>query len=308
MNCFREQIIALLLLTSLFISVNGESISKRNASSAFNFIGTEHWSHEHMELCETLGKLNESLYCYTHIHNYQRLNVEVLSEDPILIIFREFASAEMVAGLLTDLNEVQLVPTQVVNRDVEDFQTKNDTGRRANGTFLHHEHSDKFAQMFRRAKAMLPFVNFGSAENWQILSYHPGGHYAPHYDYLTFKSTAQWDSWTKMLKNRFATFLLSLQRAAKGGGTVFPHLDVTVMPSPGDVVFWTNMDAHEDLANKTLHGACVVKEGVKIATTLWIRAKDQDMLLSPLHDGRFDINKLVHPNLAFFGMTPATQL
>uniref|UniRef100_A0A183GT92 Fe2OG dioxygenase domain-containing protein n=1 Tax=Heligmosomoides polygyrus TaxID=6339 RepID=A0A183GT92_HELPZ len=141
-----------------------------------------------------------------------------------------------------------------------------------------------------------------------ILSYHPGGHYAPHYDYLTFKSTAQWDSWTKMLKNRFATFLLSLQRAAKGGGTVFPHLDVTVMPSPGDVIFWTNMDAHEDLANKTLHGACVVEEGVKIATTLWIRAKDQDMLLSPLHDGRFDINKLVHPNLAFFGMTPATQL
>ncbi|VDO76214.1 unnamed protein product [Heligmosomoides polygyrus] len=487
---------------------------------------------------------NEALFCYTNVYNYQRLNVEVLSEDPVLIVFRKFASDEEVAGVLEDVKKEELHAAKVVDQDAEGVAAMEGPGRRTNVTFVAHEKTARIALIFRRAKAMIPFVKFENSEIWQvvaekkvpeswqqnttipiwkkkgspaycasyrpirlfshtvkiferivdgrirdvvqfptnqcgfafgcntvdaihavrvllekhrekqepvyfafvdlekafdrvprdviwyalrenklsgcafctlaqgvvcerqralrrnfpslqslelhkkgtfqilsyhpgghyaphwdylffkseeqkdvlskemgnrfatflfslqsaskgggtvfpevgitvmptpgdavfftnmhpdeslILSYHPGGHYAPHWDYLFFKSEEQKDVLSKEMGNRFATFLFSLQSASKGGGTVFPEVGITVMPTPGDAVFFTNMHPDESLDKNSLHGACVVREGVKIAMVLWIRSKDQDLLRSPLRSGRFDINKLIRPNLYFLGKTP----
>ncbi|KAK6059209.1 oxidoreductase, 2OG-Fe(II) oxygenase family protein, partial [Cooperia oncophora] len=117
------------------------------------------------------------------------------------------------------------------------------SAREANGTWLSHEETSEVAKMFRRVKAMLPSINFESSEKWQILSYYPGGHYAPHFDYITYTSPKQWSYWMKNYGQRMATFLLMLQPATKGGGTLFPKLRATVMPSRGDAIFWANMNA-----------------------------------------------------------------
>lgn len=296
--------VAVLLLRLLLLWTQGTTSTDPDKDSNFTFIGQDRWGWDCLELCEWHGRSNDSLFCYTNVYNYQRLNVEVLSEDPVLIVFRKFASDEEVAGVLEDVKKEELHAAKVVDQDAEGVAAMEGPGRRTNVTFVAHEKTARIALIFRRAKAMIPFVKFENSEIWQILSYHPGGHYAPHWDYLFFKSEEQKDVLSKEMGNRFATFLFSLQSASKGGGTVFPEVGITVMPTPGDAVFFTNMHPDESLDKNSLHGACVVREGVKIAMVLWIRSKDQDLLRSPLRSGRFDINKLIRPNLYFLGKTP----
>ncbi|KJH51465.1 oxidoreductase, 2OG-Fe(II) oxygenase family protein [Dictyocaulus viviparus] len=257
-----------------------------------------------------------------------RLNTEILNLDPFLIVFRGFSSRKYIDEFLADINENNLVGQTVLKTD-EDVDKMNTlyTSRQANGTWFAHQAKPGVAKNFRRIKHMIPFINFDSSEYWQkifqysvkmhipsnpsslrILSYKPGGHYAPHYDYINYSSTDQWDLWMKILGNRFATLLLILKTADKGGGTLFPVLNITIMPSPGDVILWTNVDSSKNMEERSLHGACPIWEGEKIAATLWIRFKNQDMLESLLDDHKFDLEKLIHPRPNFLGMTPIYSL
>ncbi|PIO75265.1 oxidoreductase, 2OG-Fe(II) oxygenase family protein [Teladorsagia circumcincta] len=171
--------------------------------------------------------------------------------------------------------------------------------RRVRDAAIEHEETIAVAKMFSRVKAMLPSVNFGISEPWEVLSYKPEGHYALHYDYLNYSSPEEWDSWRRDYGDRFATFLLMLQPATKGG------VGATVMPSSGDALFWTNMKASQEIDLDSLHGGCAVWEGEKIAAVLWIRANGQDLLRSTDQNGRMDIRKLIRPRVEYFGMTTA---
>ncbi|KAK6026491.1 hypothetical protein OSTOST_07553 [Ostertagia ostertagi] len=257
----------------------------------------EEWQQHDLDLCEVPGRLNESLFCYTHVFNYQRLDVEVLSEDPILIIYRNFAPQNFVADFISDARRRIFTTQEVVDRTqnkpdayterksrivsgawiehedtisiarmfrflktmlpfvnvdnsemwqevVDRTQNKQDAytkrpSRIVSGAWIEHEDTISIARMFRFLKTMLPFVNVDNSEMWQVLSYHPGNHYAPHYDYIP----EQYDSFVKKIGNRFATFLLMLP----AGRTVFPDLQTTVMLSAGDAVFWTNMEANGEV-------------------------------------------------------------
>ena len=62
------------------------------------------------------------------------------------------------------------------------------------------------------------------------------------------------------------------------GGTVFPSLGVVVTPSPGDVILWFNSKTTSEREDLSLHGACPIVAGRKIAISLWIRSRPQDSL------------------------------
>ncbi|KAK6018977.1 oxidoreductase, 2OG-Fe(II) oxygenase family protein [Ostertagia ostertagi] len=290
------------LLVLLLAHLMGENAAGSTTVSNLYFVGKEHWNEEELDLCETLGQLNESLSCYSSIINYQRIDVEVLSEDPILVVFRKFASDNYVAGFLADAKKKKYHTAEIIHPN---GTYSKQTVRRAREAAFEHEETIGVAKVFRRVKAMLPSVNFEISEPWAILSYRPGGHYALHYDYLDYSSPEEWDSWRRDYGDRFATFLLMLQPATKGGGTVFPSLGTTVMPSSGDALLWTNMNANEEVNLDSLHGGCAVWEGEKIAAVLWIRANGQDLLRSSYRNGRLDIGKLIRPRVEYFGMTRA---
>uniref|UniRef100_A0A914XQW4 Fe2OG dioxygenase domain-containing protein n=1 Tax=Plectus sambesii TaxID=2011161 RepID=A0A914XQW4_9BILA len=111
-----------------------------------------------------------------------------------------------------------------------------------------------------------------------LLSYEEGGHYVPHYDYLDVPpNPMDYDSWMRHLGNRMATLFLILQRAAEGGGTIFPYLSLTVQPEPGDAMLWFNMNVDGSRDDGTLHGGCPIRAGNKLAMTLWIREKGQEL-------------------------------
>ncbi|KAK6044980.1 hypothetical protein COOONC_17515, partial [Cooperia oncophora] len=138
----------------------------------------------------------------------------------------------------------------VIDHEKDKPGVKESSSREANGTWLSHEETSGVAKMFRRVKTMLPSINFTASELWQVLSYYPGGHYAPHFDFITYTSPKQWDSWMTKYGNRMATLLLMLQPATKGGGTLFPKLRATVMPSRGDAIFWFQHECHKRKGNE----------------------------------------------------------
>uniref|UniRef100_A0A914V3P3 Prolyl 4-hydroxylase alpha subunit Fe(2+) 2OG dioxygenase domain-containing protein n=1 Tax=Plectus sambesii TaxID=2011161 RepID=A0A914V3P3_9BILA len=87
-----------------------------------------------------------------------------------------------------------------------------------------------------------------------------------------------YDWWMVNFGNRIATFLLVLETATKGGGTIFPYLDITIMPEAGDAILWFNMQPDGTRAHTSLHGACPIREGRKVAATLWVRVRGQEFM------------------------------
>ncbi|VDL81071.1 unnamed protein product [Nippostrongylus brasiliensis] len=262
-------IVALFFLTSAYGNSSPSPASKLQHEP---FIGQDRWEPEYLDMCEMEEAEQSSLYCGMYDFNYQRIHFEVVSDEPILIIFRNLLSPQHVEALLDDISAMDIYPQKVINMSSEKYDDMDDTSRVANGTYIHHHATPQFAKAFKISQQVLPFVNFYTSESWQVLSYLPGGHYAHHYDYIIYKEEASYDDGWKSTGNRFATFLIVLQNAEQGGesstrtpppidsvrwrrqlgtqefslkGTVFPQLNTTVKASPGDAIFWINMDAEQ---------------------------------------------------------------
>ncbi|WKY04374.1 hypothetical protein Q1695_005405 [Nippostrongylus brasiliensis] len=287
-------------ICSQYSASTGEAPSLADEVKAF--AGKRYWEDEEIAMCESaVYLLNE--FCYAYVHNYQSLKIEVLERDPIIVIFRDFISKAQLSDLLVDIRKTNFTPTEIIVHEKQ--APPDDNYRVTNGSWFDHEETRSFSAIFRTAKAMIPSINFDMSEQWQVLSYQRGGHFAPHSDTYGKDYVGTDDMRIQDQKHgiRFATFLLLLQRAQRGGGTVFPLLDFTVHPSPGDVLFWTSIDGDGRMTEGTIHGGCPVWEGEKLALVLWIRAKNQDLLASSLPNGSLDVKKLVRPRREFMGMT-----
>lgn len=98
-----------------------------------------------------------------------------------------------------------------------------------------------------------------------LQKYDVGGFYLPHYDYI-FKDKMQ-----SIVGNRLATLFLIIQKAKKGGETIFVEKNLSIAPKSGGALFWINTIPQGTLDTNSFHGACPIKEGTKIGITFWIR-------------------------------------
>ncbi|KAK5986461.1 hypothetical protein GCK32_005820 [Trichostrongylus colubriformis] len=126
----------------------------------------------------------------------------------MLVIFRDFAPEHYIENFLVDVGELKMVEQEVVKEGQENV-SESRPSRRANGTWIDHRASDGVARIFRRAVSFLPSVNYSMSEQWLVLKYRPGGHYAPHHDYISYSSPETYDFWMKNYGNRMATFFWS---------------------------------------------------------------------------------------------------
>ncbi|WKY11682.1 hypothetical protein Q1695_003337 [Nippostrongylus brasiliensis] len=298
----------IMLLLTIFLP------SEQNVKEK-EFVGAEHWDDEFLKQCSEPSARYGEHSCYSFMRGYELLKIEVLNKNPILVVFREFAPQHFVEDFMRDVERKQLFEQGVVKKGEENTSVLSSI-RRANGTWIEHMEMSGAARLFRKVTSLLPFVNFQNTEPWQVLSYKTGGHYVPHYDYIDYSSIHNWDDLMWDHGNRFATFLVVLRRAAKGGGQ-FLEFDasqsfrdgfITIMhlmfvcnkkifvfsvAAPGDAVFWTNMDYSGAKDEDSIHGACPVYDGVKVATVLWIHTKEQAIFLSSVENKLFDLDRLV---------------
>ncbi|TKR89710.1 hypothetical protein L596_013772 [Steinernema carpocapsae] len=251
----------------------------------------EGWT-ENIEGCEGARSPNSvfnEYRCY-HAHMYfVPFKIEVLNINPPLLIFHKLFSAKHCKEFLEMTKEKQLETVTVQDNEKSDQTSKT---RVANGSWVDHFENPIAEATYLKIQSRINVIDFSEAEKFQVLQYFPGGHYAPHYDYLEYL-----DEYWQTRGNRIATFLAIMKTAEGGGGTVFPHMGITIQPHPGDAILWYNMDPSGEKAFNSLHGACPILKGEKLGATLWVRVYGQEFIsLCPLEKGKpYDYRNIVKP-------------
>jgi prolyl 4-hydroxylase len=106
-------------------------------------------------------------------------------------------------------------------------------------------------------------------EHLQILRYEKGQYYKTHNDFIDYQKNRSSGA-------RLLTFYVYLSDVDDGGGTKFPHLNLTVTPKKGRAVLWPSVLNHDpnNKDNRTNHAALTVNQGVKYGFNVWIHQRD----------------------------------
>ncbi|KAE9604945.1 putative procollagen-proline 4-dioxygenase [Lupinus albus] len=148
------------------------------------------------------------------------------------------------------------------------------------------------------------FLPIGNGEPIQVLRYEHGQKYEPHFDFFSDKYNLQFGG------NRVATVLMYLSNVGKGGETVFPNTESSLLqlkdeslsecakmgyavkPIKGDALLFFSLRPNATVDIKSLHGSCPVIEGEKWSATKWIHASNFDIPFKKLR--KIDVYKLVN--------------
>ncbi|EDW16639.2 uncharacterized protein Dmoj_GI22115 [Drosophila mojavensis] len=197
--------------------------------------------------------------------------MELLSEDPYIVVFHDVIYDSEIKHL-RNTAEPLLHRSYVKKSNNESVVSK---VRTAKGAFMHADRlSPESAQVVQRLKQRMGDLSDLNIKRegyneMQYLNYDFGDHYLLHMDYFNIS-----------MNDRIATFLIYLNDVTRGGGTIFPQVKQAVHPEKGKLILWYNMNSNLDYELASLHGACPVLIGRKIAIVYWIREHDQ-MFVKP---------------------------
>jgi prolyl 4-hydroxylase len=107
------------------------------------------------------------------------------------------------------------------------------------------------------------------SEHLQLLRYEIGQFYVAHDDFIPYQLDMPCGA-------RIMTMFLYLNDVEKGGGTRFPHLDITVQPKKGSALLWPNVIDEDpmEMQRQAYHEALPVEKGVKYGANAWIHSED----------------------------------
>lgn len=141
--------------------------------------------------------------------------------------------------------------------------------RTSSGMFFNRGESELITHIEARIARLLNWpVDHG--EGIQVLHYHPGAEYKPHYDYFDPAEPGT-PTILKRGGQRLATLVMYLSEPARGGGTTFPDVGLEVAPQRGNAVFFSYDRPLP--TTRTLHGGAPVIEGEKWVATKWLRER-----------------------------------
>lgn len=223
--------------------------------------------------CFTFGYSYGASHKHTPTHHHtakvkeQNYEMEVLSESPRIVLYRNFLSSAECDQMVKDATP-HLQRSMVVNPVSTD--SKVDEARTSEGMFFPGRGSNSLIADVEKRIAQLTNTPVEHGESIQVLHYGPGAEYKPHYDYFD-PSTVGGAAAYNRGGQRVMTFIMYLHDTEEGGETIFPKANVAVKPIKGNAVLFYNClpDGIED--NLTLHGGAPVGKGEKWIATKWIR-------------------------------------
>ncbi|XP_041919759.1 prolyl 4-hydroxylase subunit alpha-3 [Alosa sapidissima] len=110
-------------------------------------------------------------------------------------------------------------------------------------------------------------------EYLQVVNYGIGGHYEPHFDHATSKSSPLYRLKTG---NRVATFMIYLSAVEAGGSTAFIYANFSIPIVQNAALFWWNLHRNGQGNGDTLHAGCPVLVGDKWVANKWIHEYGQE--------------------------------
>lgn len=197
-------------------------------------------------------------------------NIEVLSWSPRIFIFRNFLS-EYECDYMIAKSRPHLAPSMIVDSNRPNRNAL-DSRRKSESMFFAKAHNDPVLSEIEKRISLLTLIPMDNAEALQVVHYHVGGEYQPHYDYFD-KNTVGGASQLNRGGQRIASFLMYLNNPEMGGCTIFPKVGIEVQPVKGDALlfFDCNVDGVED--PMTFHGGAPVLQGEKWLATKWLHPR-----------------------------------
>ncbi|XP_026992352.2 prolyl 4-hydroxylase subunit alpha-3 isoform X2 [Tachysurus fulvidraco] len=116
-------------------------------------------------------------------------------------------------------------------------------------------------------------VQYPYAEHLQVVNYGIGGHYEPHFDHATLKSSSLY---RLNSGNRMATFMIYLSSVEAGGYTAFIYANFSIPVIKNSAVFWWNLHRNGQGNGDTLHAGCPVLAGDKWVANKWVHEYGQE--------------------------------
>jgi prolyl 4-hydroxylase len=143
--------------------------------------------------------------------------------------------------------------------------------RSSEGTFFPLNADDFIARIDRRvAELMNCPVDHG--EGLQVLHYAAGGEYRPHFDYFPPADPGSQQA-LAVGGQRISTLIMYLNAVEQGGATIFPELDMEVLPQPGSALYFEYTNSQGQVDPRTLHGGAPVTAGERWIVTKWMRER-----------------------------------
>lgn len=194
------------------------------------------------------------------------VQVQMRMQQPDVLLLRSVLSNEECEELIRRARE-KLKPSTTVDR--ETGENKVIANRTSFGTFFHLE-EDPFIASIDRRLADITNWPLDNSEGLQILNYHVGGEYKPHFDFFPPEETGS-SVHTDEGGQRIASVVMYLNDVEQGGETIFPELTLSISPHQGDAVYFGYFNSQGQVDRLTLHGGSPVFRGEKWIATKWLR-------------------------------------
>ena len=196
------------------------------------------------------------------------VTVSMRLERPVVVVLDDVLAAdecdELIARCAPRLQRSTTVDPQRGTHEVI-------ADRSSDGTYFPLNADPLIARLDQRIAALMnwPLEN---GEGLQILHYRQGGQYTPHFDYFPPQDPGSAQAMA-VGGQRVASLVMYLNDVEAGGGTVFPELNLTVMPRKGAAVYFEYCNSLGQLDPLTLHGGLPVLGGEKWIATKWMRQR-----------------------------------
>lgn len=214
------------------------------------------------------------LYCRYFTNNrpfylLQPFMIEEVAKYPYIVLYHDLMFEKEIE-LIKEISAPKLNRAGVYNNQTG--KTEPAYYRISKSAWLRSKDHLVVAKLDRRLEAATNLA-METAEHLQVGNYGIGGHYEPHFDFITasseeFKELA--------VGNRIATALFYFNDVDAGGATVFPEAGIAVQPKKGSAVFWYNLLPNGDVDFLTRHAACPVLAGTKWVANKWIHERGQE--------------------------------
>lgn len=200
--------------------------------------------------------------------NSPEAKIEIINSEPYIIRIHDIISDQ-------EAEHLRRLAFPKLSRSTIQTKTGLTTSdfRIAKTAWLSHK-SDPIVFNIERRLSNLLGLNFHESEEIQVVNYGLGGFYGPHLDSARESSIDNYNSVpiSNLINNdRLATILLYLNDVEAGGSTVFPRLNITVLPIKRSAVFWFNIRKNGFSDERTLHIGCPILLGSKWIATKWPR-------------------------------------
>lgn len=193
-------------------------------------------------------------------------NLEILSNDPRIIVIKNFLSDELCDHFI-NLSNGKL-KRALVSSEKEGVISK---GRSGSNCWIEHNKDDKTLSVANRISNIIE-IPLESTESFQIIYYDKTQEYFNHYDAWDFNEV---EKSRRNLKNggqRIFTALVYLNDVEEGGSTKFTKLNIDVKAEKGKLLIFENVYEDTNIRHYySEHAGRPVIKGEKYAFNLWFR-------------------------------------